>query len=38
MTVVVKPGGRRAQFKGETFHFCSDRCQTKFETAPWFYA
>lgn len=38
MTVAVKPDGRRAQFQGETYHFCSDRCQTEFEADPWFYA
>jgi Cu+-exporting ATPase len=38
MTVAVKPDGRRAQFQGETHHFCSDRCQTEFEADPWFYA
>jgi len=38
MTVAVKPGGRHAEFKGETFHFCSEKCQTKFKADPWFYA
>ncbi len=38
MTVAVKPDGRHAEFKGETFHFCSEKCQTKFKADPWFYA
>jgi Cu+-exporting ATPase len=38
MTVAVKPDGRHAEFQGETFHFCSEECQAKFEADPWFYA
>jgi P-type Cu+ transporter len=38
MTVAVKPDGRHAEFQGETFHFCSGKCQTKFKADPWFYA
>ncbi|WP_435260083.1 heavy metal translocating P-type ATPase [Thioclava sp. FR2] len=38
MTVAVNPDGRRAEFKDETFHFCSEKCQTKFKEDPWFYA
>ncbi|MDP2119144.1 MAG: heavy metal translocating P-type ATPase [Hoeflea sp.] len=38
MTVAVKPDGRHAAFKGETFHFCSQKCETKFQADPWFYA
>ena len=38
MTVAVKPDGRRAEFQDETFHFCSEKCQTKFKADPWFYA
>lgn len=38
MTVAVKPDGRHAAFQGETFHFCSEKCQTKFKADPWFYA
>ncbi|MDP3961133.1 MAG: heavy metal translocating P-type ATPase [Pseudorhodobacter sp.] len=38
MTVAVKPDGRRAEFGGKTFHFCSEKCQTKFKADPWFYA
>ena len=38
MTVAAKPDGRHAEFQGETFHFCSEKCQTKFKADPWFYA
>ncbi|OYX27158.1 MAG: copper-translocating P-type ATPase [Rhodobacterales bacterium 32-66-7] len=38
MTVAVKPDGRHAKFNGETFHFCSEKCQAKFKADPWFYA
>ena len=38
MTVAVKPDGRHAEFDGETFHFCSEKCQEKFKADPWFYA
>jgi Cu+-exporting ATPase len=38
MTVDVKQGGRQADFGGETFHFCSEKCQTKFKADPWHYA
>lgn len=34
MTVPVKPDGRHATFEGETFHFCSEKCQTKFKADP----
>lgn len=38
MTVTVKPDTRTETFDDETFHFCSDKCQTKFKVDPWFYA
>ncbi|NDW06392.1 heavy metal translocating P-type ATPase [Jiella pacifica] len=38
MTVAVKTDGRHAAFQGETFHFCSEKCQSKFKADPWFYA
>ncbi|MFZ3583815.1 heavy metal translocating P-type ATPase [Loktanella sp. DJP18] len=38
MTVAIKPDARHATFADETFHFCSDKCQTKFKADPWFYA
>ncbi len=38
MTVAIKAGGLHASFDGETFHFCSEKCQQKFKADPWFYA
>ncbi|MFP5510360.1 MAG: heavy metal translocating P-type ATPase [Alphaproteobacteria bacterium] len=38
MTVAVRTDGHHAAFQGETFHFCSEKCQTKFKADPWFYA
>jgi Cu+-exporting ATPase len=38
MTVTIKPEGRSETYQDETFHFCSDKCQTKFKGDPWFYA
>ena len=38
MTVAIKPGGRSETYRDQTFHFCSDTCQTKFKGDPWFYA
>ena len=38
MTVSVKPGGRHTEFQGENFHFCSEKCHTRFAADPWFYA
>lgn len=38
MTVAVKPDGRRAVFGDKIFHFCSEKCKTKFKVDPWFYA
>ena len=38
MTVAVKPDGRHAEFQGKTFHFCSEKCRTKFKADPWFFA
>jgi Cu+-exporting ATPase len=38
MTVAVGPDTRHAEFEDETFHFCSEKCQTKFKGDPWFYA
>ncbi|MFD1194739.1 YHS domain-containing protein [Seohaeicola saemankumensis] len=34
MTVAVTPEGRHAEFGGKTFHFCSEKCQTKFKADP----
>jgi Cu+-exporting ATPase len=38
MTVAVGPETRNAEFQDETFHFCSEKCQSKFKGDPWFYA
>ena len=38
MTVVLKPDTRSESFDGKSFHFCSEKCQTKFRGDPWFYA
>lgn len=29
---------RRRDYNGETYWFCSERCETKFDADPWFYA
>ncbi|PKP95229.1 MAG: copper-translocating P-type ATPase [Alphaproteobacteria bacterium HGW-Alphaproteobacteria-14] len=38
MTVAIKPDVRHAEFEHKAFHFCSDKCQTRFKADPWFYA
>ena len=38
MTVAIGPDTRNADFLDKTFHFCSEKCQTKFKGDPWFYA
>ncbi|WP_050526542.1 heavy metal translocating P-type ATPase [Pseudorhodobacter aquimaris] len=38
MTVKVCPDTRNAKFEDKIFHFCSEKCQTKFKGDPWFYA
>jgi Cu+-exporting ATPase len=38
MTVAVEADGWHAEFQGTTFHFCSEKCRTKFNADPWFYA
>ncbi len=38
MTVKLKPDTRTEAFGGKDFHFCSGKCQTKFQADPWFYA
>ena len=38
MTVSLKPDTLSQQYGDQTFHFCSEKCQTKFKTDPWFYA
>lgn len=36
--VKVKLDTRTESFGNKHFHFCSERCQTKFKADPWFYA
>ncbi len=38
MKVEIKQGVRTREYGGETFHFCSDGCQEKFDADPYFYA
>ena len=38
MTVAVTPATRSMSYADQTFHFCSDKCLTKFKANPWFYA
>jgi P-type Cu+ transporter len=38
MTVEIGPDTRHAEFHGKTFHFCSEKCQTKFKADPSLYA
>lgn len=38
MTVTITPEARHQDWQGQTFWFCSDKCQTKFGTDPHFYA
>ena len=38
MTVTLKPDTRTETFGAQRFHFCSGKCQSKFQADPWFYA
>ena len=38
MQVTIKPEARQRDYEGQTFYFCSDGCQAKFDGDPWFYA
>lgn len=38
MQVKIKPEARHRDYEGQTFYFCSDGCQSKFDVDPWFYA
>jgi Cu+-exporting ATPase len=38
MTVTLKPDTRSETFDDKGFHFCSEKCQTKFKADPWYYA
>ena len=38
MQVEIKDGARSSDHEGQTYHFCSDGCQEKFDADPYFYA
>ncbi|SFL54760.1 Cu+-exporting ATPase [Loktanella salsilacus] len=38
MTVAMGAKTRHADFQNKTYHFCSEKCETKFNADPWFYA
>ncbi len=38
MQVPVTAGARTRQYGDQTFYFCSDGCQSRFDADPWFYA
>ncbi len=38
MTVTLKADTRTESFDGKPFHFCSEKCRTKFKGDPWYYA
>jgi P-type Cu+ transporter len=38
MTVTLTPDTRTEHFGDRPFHFCSEKCQTRFRADPWFYA
>ena len=38
MTVTLKSDTRTESFGDKAFHFCSEKCQTKFKADPWFHA
>jgi len=38
MTVAMGAETRHADFQNTTYHFCSEKCETKFNADPWFYA
>lgn len=38
MTVTLKADTRTEVFGGADYHFCSDKCQTRFKADPWYYA
>ncbi len=37
MQVAIKPDTRSRESGGETYHFCSEKCQNSFDTDPYFY-
>ncbi len=38
MTVAIGPDTRHADYRGQRYYFCSDKCQAAFAADPWFYA
>lgn len=38
MSVTMSPQARQADYDGETFYFCSEKCQTRFKADPVYYA
>ena len=38
MTVTLTPDRRKTDYQGAAYHFCSEKCQTKFGIDPYFYA
>ncbi len=38
MTVTLKADTRTEVFGGADYHFCSEKCQTRFTADPWYYA
>src|SRR6056297_3249355 len=38
MQVEIKEDARSSDYDGQTYHFCSDGCQEKFDADPYFYA
>ena len=37
MTVTLGKGKPSLKYKGDEYHFCSQKCHDRFETDPWFY-
>ncbi|RFC63846.1 heavy metal translocating P-type ATPase [Mesorhizobium denitrificans] len=38
MTVAATADSRQASFDGQSYYFCSEKCQSDFKADPWFYA
>jgi len=38
MQVEIRQGARSSDYDGQTYHFCSDGCQERFDADPYFYA
>ena len=37
MFVTITPGSRSREYGGDTYYFCSETCQTRFDADPWFF-